>query len=185
MKKCDFGGCFELIFKTDIFLKIKQCFVMLKTASFDSLPKDVGVNSTRMTSSNGNIFRVTVHLCWEFTGPRWICCSWGPLLVFLYFLTVWYTMRYDLWGMFETFLGGESLMNLYLDLTLKSDRPYGGHLENCVFNSFTHSAVWFMHYSDVIMSAMRPRSPASRLFTQPLFRRRSKKTAQLRVTKGR
>ena len=25
-----------------------------------------------MTSSNGNIFRVTGHLCWEFTGPRWI-----------------------------------------------------------------------------------------------------------------
>ena len=25
-----------------------------------------------MTSSNGNIFRVTGHLCVEFTGPRWI-----------------------------------------------------------------------------------------------------------------
>ena len=25
-----------------------------------------------MTSSNGNIFHVTGHLCWEFTGPRWI-----------------------------------------------------------------------------------------------------------------
>ena len=25
-----------------------------------------------MTSSNGNIFRVTGHLCWEFTGRRWI-----------------------------------------------------------------------------------------------------------------
>ena len=25
-----------------------------------------------MTSSNGSIFRVTVHLCGEFTGPRWI-----------------------------------------------------------------------------------------------------------------
>ena len=28
--------------------------------------------STMMTSSNGNIFRVTGHLCGEFTGPRWI-----------------------------------------------------------------------------------------------------------------
>ena len=26
---------------------------------------------TMMTSSNGNIFRVTGHLCGEFTGPRW------------------------------------------------------------------------------------------------------------------
>ena len=25
-----------------------------------------------MTSSNGNIFRVTGHLCWKFTGQRWI-----------------------------------------------------------------------------------------------------------------
>ena len=25
-----------------------------------------------MTSSNGNIFRVTGHLCGDFTGPRWI-----------------------------------------------------------------------------------------------------------------
>ena len=25
-----------------------------------------------MTSSNGNIFRVTGHLCWEFIGPWWI-----------------------------------------------------------------------------------------------------------------
>ena len=25
-----------------------------------------------MTSSNGNIFRVTGHLCWEFSGHRWI-----------------------------------------------------------------------------------------------------------------
>ena len=28
--------------------------------------------SAMMTSSNGNIFRVTGHLCGEFTGPRWI-----------------------------------------------------------------------------------------------------------------
>ena len=29
-------------------------------------------NKFMMTSSNGNIFRVTGHLCGEFTGPRWI-----------------------------------------------------------------------------------------------------------------
>ena len=28
-----------------------------------------------MTSSNGNIFRVTGHLCVEFTGDRWIPCT--------------------------------------------------------------------------------------------------------------
>ena len=30
------------------------------------------INIIMMTSSNGNIFRVTGHLCGEFTGPRWI-----------------------------------------------------------------------------------------------------------------
>ena len=29
-------------------------------------------NNVMMTSSNGNIFRVTGHLCGKFTGPRWI-----------------------------------------------------------------------------------------------------------------
>ena len=28
-----------------------------------------------LTSSNGNIFRVTGHLCGEFTGRRWIACT--------------------------------------------------------------------------------------------------------------
>ena len=31
-----------------------------------------GMEQHMMTSSNGNIFRVTGHLCGEFTGPRWI-----------------------------------------------------------------------------------------------------------------
>ena len=30
-----------------------------------------------MTSSNGNIFRVTGHLCGEFTGHRWVLCKKG------------------------------------------------------------------------------------------------------------
>ena len=37
---------------------------------------DVGISLksavVMMTSSNGNIFRVTGHLCGKFTGPRWI-----------------------------------------------------------------------------------------------------------------
>ena len=37
-----------------------------KTKMADEISRDM------MTSSNGNIFRVTGHLCGEFTGPRWI-----------------------------------------------------------------------------------------------------------------
>ena len=33
------------------------------------------LSSFMMTSSNGNIFRVTGPLCGEFTGPRWIPCT--------------------------------------------------------------------------------------------------------------
>ena len=47
-----------------------------------------------------------------------------------------------------------------------------------------HERQWSrcLHYSDVIMSAMRLKSPASRLFAQRFFRRRSKKTSKFRVT---
>ena len=40
-----------------------------------SLDHDVLNLANMMTSSNGNIFRVTGHLCGEFTGPRWIPCT--------------------------------------------------------------------------------------------------------------
>ena len=39
-----------------------------------------------MTSSNGNIFRVTGHLCGEFTGPRWIPCTKASDVELWYFL---------------------------------------------------------------------------------------------------
>ena len=37
-----------------------------------STPSPACTGMHMMTSSNGNIFRVTGHLCGEFTGPRWI-----------------------------------------------------------------------------------------------------------------
>ena len=66
------------------------CFVTLRTLSlpqiryhpilwssvFSQMRADVrnhvNRHATMMTSSNGNIFRVTGHLCGEFTGHRWI-----------------------------------------------------------------------------------------------------------------
>ena len=38
----------------------------------DFAQKSHATRNVMMTSSNGNIFRVTGHLCGEFTGPRWI-----------------------------------------------------------------------------------------------------------------
>ena len=47
-----------------------------KTRRFHQLVSDMHMNCTNgrimMTSSNGNIFRGTGHLCGKFTGPRWI-----------------------------------------------------------------------------------------------------------------
>ena len=37
-----------------------------------ALPYGIETLRHMMTSSNGNIFRVTGHLCGEYTGPRWI-----------------------------------------------------------------------------------------------------------------
>ena len=48
MEKCDFGGYFELIFISYIVLDIQWYSVVLKTALFDSLPKDVGVNCRKI-----------------------------------------------------------------------------------------------------------------------------------------
>ena len=42
MEKYEFGGYFELIFISYIVLDILLCYVMLKTALFDSVPKDEG-----------------------------------------------------------------------------------------------------------------------------------------------
>ena len=40
-----------------------------------SKPRYWGLNGSLMTSSNGNIFRVTGPLCGEFTGHRWNPCK--------------------------------------------------------------------------------------------------------------
>ena len=60
-----------------------------------------------MTSSNGSIFRVTGHLCGEFTGPRWIPRTKASDADFDVFFDLsqnkWLSEAGDLWGWwFET-----------------------------------------------------------------------------------
>ena len=43
----------------------------LRRLKFNAANDEIS-STCMMTSSNGNIFRVTGHLCGEFTGPRWI-----------------------------------------------------------------------------------------------------------------
>ena len=49
------------------------CFIWKKKGKYNPIKTTVFTNSFSMvTSSNGNIFRVTGPLCGEFTGHRWI-----------------------------------------------------------------------------------------------------------------
>ena len=65
--------------KFDVFIYVSMSKLWRKSrVSGDSM----------MTSSNGNIFRVTGHLCGKFTGPRWISrtkASDAELWCFLWF----------------------------------------------------------------------------------------------------
>ena len=69
-----YGQVAALLRKSPI--AIFRCFVkwyFLLTDSEWMTPDTPSLHSPpRMTSSNGNIFRVTGHLCGEFTGPQWI-----------------------------------------------------------------------------------------------------------------
>ena len=53
----------------NIFLQFSVSVSIKKNISIMTI---VGTPMIMMTSSNGNIFRVTGHLCGEFTGLRWI-----------------------------------------------------------------------------------------------------------------
>ena len=57
-------------------LKSNENIVYHNIVSLSQIQMDYGLFIyhifTMMTSSNGNIFRVTGPLCWEFTGHRWI-----------------------------------------------------------------------------------------------------------------
>ena len=56
-----------------------------------------------MTSSNGNIFRVTGHLCREFTGPRWILHTKASDLELFFDLRLNKRLSKQSWGWwFET-----------------------------------------------------------------------------------
>ena len=56
------------------------CFIMMRTKMITV------VITVMMTSSNGNILRVTGHLCGEFTGHRWIPRSKASDAELWYFL---------------------------------------------------------------------------------------------------
>ena len=83
-----------------------------------------------MTSSNGNIFRVTGHLCGEFTGPRWIPPHkgqwWGDLVFSL--ICVWIN------GWVNNREAGDlTRYRVHYDVTVMRNTPYSSPVIYGVF----------------------------------------------------
>ena len=55
-----------------LWLRHHQSTIHFNAKCFKLLSKSISFANNMMTSSNGNIFRVTGPLCGEFTGHRWI-----------------------------------------------------------------------------------------------------------------
>ena len=65
-----FGRCSAALLYQYVFsMLFNNCFRRSDTQNYWSVTR---CYLNMITSSNGNIFRVTGHLCGEFTGPRWI-----------------------------------------------------------------------------------------------------------------
>ena len=67
---CDLEFCTQL--KIDVCFLCGIATVIIILTEIWSTIIIVEPRHHMMTSSNGNIFRVTGHLCGEFTGPRWV-----------------------------------------------------------------------------------------------------------------
>ena len=73
---CQVYGCIHIEYISSIMQTVSVWFVLFWL--YHLFPVDACKTFTHifmMTSSNGNIFRVTGHLCGEFTGHRWIPCT--------------------------------------------------------------------------------------------------------------
>ena len=79
--KYEFSDYFQLIFISYIVLDIQKCSVMLKTALFDSLPKDVGVNSRKISVRWGR-FRFFVNI--RFCDGLQFCCFFVIYVIIQY-----------------------------------------------------------------------------------------------------
>ena len=81
---------------------------MSKTHTYIYGNKLTGNTACMMTSSNGNVFRVTGHLCGEFTGPRWFPPhkgQWRGALMWVFYLRLNKRLSKQSWGWwFETLL---------------------------------------------------------------------------------
>ena len=105
-----------------------------------------------MTSSNGNIFRVTGHLCGEFIGPRWIPhtkAGDAELWCLLWSAPGWRLGKQS-WGWwFETL--SHSLWrhrNVYLLCSTEWEKFYHSHHKLC--SNFFDSMIKLISYMAVI-----------------------------------
>ena len=91
MEKCDFGGYFELIIISYIVMDIQLCSVMLKTALFHSLPKDVGVNSRKIVLDEPDFdissildFVMIISFATFSSFMSWYSIKYAPIILILF-----------------------------------------------------------------------------------------------------
>ena len=68
----NFKWLFDVATEVKILLWHTYCWYRVSWSTRENFSYPRHSSSNMMTSSNGNIFRVTCHLRGEFTGPRWI-----------------------------------------------------------------------------------------------------------------
>ena len=135
--------------------------------------------SHKMTSSNGNIFRVTGHLCWEFTCPRLIPHKgqWRGALMFSWSARIngWVNNREA---------GDLRRIRAHYDVIVMNRHPFQALLSwNPAMKEYRHrrsenrTLQWRHNECDVVSNHQR----LDCLLTC-LLRRGSKKTSKLRVT---
>ena len=117
-----------------------------------------------VTSSNGNIFHVTDHLCGEFTGHRWIPGThkgqWRGVLMFFFYLQLskqswgwWFeTSSHPLWRQCNV-VHRDGILNYYTDFiwAFLTGLYMGNLLETIGFPSQRASKAEMLSRHDVIM----------------------------------
>ena len=137
-----------------------------------------------MTSSNGDIFRVTGHLCGEFTGHRWIPrtkASDAGLSCFLWSVWTieWAIVRLVIWDAIAPIMTSHNYR--YRSIMKTPNCSFYFIVPNGYQDSKTFLPTAHIHYSDVTWASWRLKLPLDCLFGS-LFWLTTYKTSKFRIT---
>ena len=132
-----------------------------------------------MTSSNGNIFRVTGHLCGEFTGLRWIPRTKASDASFYVFFDLRLNKRLSKHSCSWSF---ETLPPPLWRLSKEADGGVIGGINNPVYSRLVFSiSSWELKMASHQVRGVSNNWQVDCLLNS-LFRRRTKKLSNIRIT---